>query len=93
LEGKQHPDRDEQFNHINKEVKKALKSGNPVVSVDSKCKEYLGYFYRKGQTWCLVGCPIEVKDHDFPIGQDQIMPFSIYDKFRNTGYINLGFRS
>jgi hypothetical protein len=33
LEGKQHPDRDEQFKNINKEVKKELKSGNPVVLI------------------------------------------------------------
>jgi hypothetical protein len=65
LEGKQHPERRKQFNHIKKEVKKALKSGNPFVSVDSKCKEYLGNYYRKGQTWRPKDSPIEVKDHDF----------------------------
>jgi hypothetical protein len=65
LEGKQHPDRRKQFNHIKKKVKKVLKSGNPVVSVDSKWKEYLGIYYRKGQTWRPKGSPIEDKDHDF----------------------------
>jgi hypothetical protein len=25
----------------------------------------------------------------FPIGQSQIIPFSIYDKVRNTGFVNI----
>ena len=34
-----HPDRDAQFQHIEKQTKKAVKGKNPVISVDTKKKE------------------------------------------------------
>lgn len=36
IEGRQHPDRDAQFRSINARVKAFLRTGNPVVSVDSR---------------------------------------------------------
>ncbi len=39
VEGKQSPDRDAQFRHINEQVKDFQASGDPVVSVDAKKKE------------------------------------------------------
>ena len=36
LEGRQHPDRDAQFNHINRQVKAFQRQRQPVVSVDTK---------------------------------------------------------
>jgi transposase len=38
LEGKQHPDRDAQFRHINAVAGRYLRAGDPVVSVDTKKK-------------------------------------------------------
>jgi transposase len=38
LDGPQHPDRDAQFRHINAQVKAFVRSGDPVVSVDTKKK-------------------------------------------------------
>ena len=38
LEGRQHPDRDAQFNHINRQVKAFQRQRQPVVSVDTKKK-------------------------------------------------------
>ncbi len=38
LEGAQHPDRDEQFKHINRTAKRFMSLGLPVVSVDTKKK-------------------------------------------------------
>src|ERR1039458_1151832 len=38
-EGADHPDRDAQFRHINVQVKRALATGMPVISVDTKKKE------------------------------------------------------
>jgi Rhodopirellula transposase DDE domain len=35
-EGADHPDRDAQFRHINAQVKRALTTGMPVISVDTK---------------------------------------------------------
>jgi Rhodopirellula transposase DDE domain len=33
-EGSQHPDRGEQFEHINETVKRALAQGQPVITID-----------------------------------------------------------
>ncbi len=44
LEGSHHPDRNEQFEHINKTAKNRLKRGQPVISVDTKKKELVGRF-------------------------------------------------
>jgi hypothetical protein len=41
IEGAQRPDRDAQFRHINSQVKAFVRSGDPVVSVDTKKKELL----------------------------------------------------
>src|SRR5438876_3308269 len=50
-EGEDHPDRDAQFRHINREVRRAMTQGWPVVSVDTKKKELIGNFANKGQQW------------------------------------------
>ena len=41
-EGEDHEDRDAQFKHINREVTKAMRQGQPVISVDTKKKELIG---------------------------------------------------
>ena len=51
LEGRQHPDRDAQFGHINAKITGFCDAGEPVISVDTKKKEYIGPFHRDGQTW------------------------------------------
>ncbi len=43
-EGEDHPDRDAQFRYINNQVKKALATGTPVISVDTKKKELIGNY-------------------------------------------------
>ena len=48
-EGEDHPDRDAQFRHINKEVRLALQQGRPVISVDTKKKELVGNYQNKGR--------------------------------------------
>src|SRR5260370_21741989 len=42
LEGKDHPDRDAQFEHINATVLDFLERGQPVISVDTKKKQLIG---------------------------------------------------
>ena len=44
IEGAHHPDRDAQFKHINRRVRLFLRSGDPVISVDTKKKELVGNF-------------------------------------------------
>jgi hypothetical protein len=47
-EGPQHPNRDAQFRYINGQVQAFLRSGDPVISVDTKKKELVGAFKNAG---------------------------------------------
>jgi hypothetical protein len=66
FEGKSHPDRDAQFQYINRQVLAFQGDGQPVVSVDTKKKELVGRYRNGGQEWDPQGCPEEVLTHDFP---------------------------
>lgn len=59
-EGTQHPDRDAQFQHINRLVKRFQRRGQPVISVDAKKKENIGNFAKAGQEWERHGQPRRV---------------------------------
>src|SRR5580698_6874745 len=48
-EGKDHPDRDAQFEYINRQVRRVQKRGQPVISIDTKKKELIGDFKNAGQ--------------------------------------------
>ena len=91
LEGKQHPDRDAQFRHINGQIAAFGAAGDPVVSVDAKKKEQLGPFHRAGRTWRRAGDPVKVRDHDFP-GEElgKITPYGVYDIAANRGFVSAG---
>ena len=56
-EGEDHPDRDAQFEHINRCVKRALAAGCPVISVDTKKKELVGNYANGGQQWRVAKNP------------------------------------
>jgi hypothetical protein len=64
-EGDDHPDRDAQFLHIYRAVKRALRAGEPVISVDTKKKELIGNYKNDGQKWLSAKTPIKVNGHDF----------------------------
>jgi len=90
-EGADHPDRDEQFLHINAAVKKCLKQGVPVISVDTKKKELVGNYGNAGQQWLPAKQPKKVQGHDFPSPEvPRAYPYGIYDLGRNTGFVNVG---
>jgi hypothetical protein len=90
-EGRDHPDRDAQFRHINAAVKRGLRAGVPVISVDTKKKELLGNFANPGQQWRPGKYPRPVRTHDFPTpAVPRAYPYGIYDIGRNTGFVNLG---
>ena len=57
LEGTTHPDRDEQFEHINTKADDFLQRCQPVVSVDTKKKELVGEFKNGGREWQPKGNP------------------------------------
>jgi hypothetical protein len=81
--------RNEQFENIARLKAEHVAAGNPVVSMDTKKKEYLGNFYRDGHLYTTE--EIQVYDHDFSSqALGVVIPHGIYDLQRNTGYINLG---
>jgi len=90
-EGEDHPDRDAQFRHINNCVKRALRAGRPVISVDTKKKELVGNYANAGQQWLAAQQPQRVKGHDFPSPEvPRAFPYGIYDLGRNQGFVNVG---
>src|SRR5258708_33633793 len=90
-EGEDHPDRDAQFRHINNGVKRSLRAGLPVISVDTKKKELVGNFANAGQQWLPAKEPRPVKGHDFPGPEvPRAFPYGIYDLGRNEGFVNVG---
>ena len=90
-EGEDHPDRDAQFRHISKCVKRALAAGRPVISVDTKKKELVGNYANAGQQWLPAKQPRTVQGHDFPGPEvPRAFPYGIYDLGRNAGFVNVG---
>jgi hypothetical protein len=90
-EGKQHEDRDAQFRFINSQVTKALKQGQPIISVDTKKKELVGNFKNAGKTLRKKSDPIRVNIHDFhDPAIPKAIPYGIYDIGFNTGFVNVG---
>jgi len=93
LEGSQHADRDEQFEHINRKAQRYLKQGDPVISVDTKKKELVGDFKNAGREWQAKGQPEPVRVHDFEIrepDQGKIAPYGVYDLGQNVGWVSVG---
>ena len=90
-EGKSHPDRNAQFEHINKLAKSFSARGVPVVSVDSKKKELVGEHGNAGREWQPKGKAVEVLTYDFPDPNvRKAIPYGIYDVSSNTGFVNVG---
>jgi hypothetical protein len=93
LEGSEHADRDEQFEHINRRARRYLKQGEPVISVDTKKKELVGDFKNAGREWQIKGDPEPVRVHDFEIREPdkgKVAPYGVYDLGRNVGWVSVG---
>ena len=91
IEGKQHPDRNAQFEHIARRVKARQRCGEPAVSVDAKKKETLGPLKNPGKTYRPKGRPIPVKTHDFPDKElGKAVPYGVYDLGRNEAGVSVG---
>lgn len=89
--GKQHPDRDAQFQHINETAQAYLEQGEPVISIDTKKKENVGNFKNPGSEYRKEKSPRKVLDHDFPIQElGKVNPYGVYVLNDNTGFVNLG---
>jgi Rhodopirellula transposase DDE domain len=90
-EGKDHPDRDAQFRHINETVKTALVAGEPTISVDAKKRELVGDFKAVGREYEPTGRPVEVRTHDFKDKDlGHAIPFGVFDMKANEGMVSVG---
>ena len=85
-----YPHRDEQFLNIAALKEQYLEAGEPVISMDSKKKEFLGNYYRPGHIW--TSDVVATWDHDFHRSGygKQVIPHGLYDVGKNVGHITLG---
>jgi hypothetical protein len=90
-EGKSHPDRDAQFEYINRWAKRFGRRGQPVISVDTKKKELVGDFKNGGREYRQRGRPVEVRVHDFADKElGKAIPYGVYDLANNEGWVSVG---
>ena len=90
-EGEQSPDRNAQFEHINRTAKEFMARGQPVVSIDAKKKELVGDFKNAGKEWQPKGEPEPVRVHDFTDKElGKVIPYGIYDQVRNEAWVSVG---
>jgi hypothetical protein len=90
-EGKQHPDRNAQFEYINRQAIRQHRTGQPTISVDTKKKELVGDFKNTGREWRRKGHPRRVRVHDFIIPEKgKAIPYGVYDLTRNEGWVSVG---
>jgi len=90
-EGDQHPDRNAQFEYINRKVKRLLAGKQPVISVDTKKKELVGEFKNGGRELRRKGNPEKVRVHDFLIPElGRATPYGVYDLAQNAGWVSVG---
>lgn len=90
-EGRQHVDRNAQFEHINATARAFQSRGQPVISVDTKKKELVGNFKNGGREWYPKGEPDAVLVHDFidkKLGK--AIPYGVYDLSANQGWVSVG---
>jgi len=83
------PLRDEQFGLLNHQRAEFVRSGYPIISVDTKKKELVGQFKNNGRVWSRA--PIRVEDHDFRSQAKGVaIPYGIYDLQANCARVVVG---
>lgn len=87
--GIQDPDRDQQFRYLTCRRRWYLSRNLPVISVDTKKKEWIGNFKNPGQSWRKAAR--RVLDHDYPSwAEGRAIPYGLYDVGNNSGYVVIG---
>lgn len=92
IEGKKnHPDRNEQFRHINTIGLRFQLQKNPIISVDCKKKELIGNFRNNGREWLPKGKERTVNVYDFrSLSDGKAVPYGVYDLLTKSGFVNVG---
>jgi hypothetical protein len=87
--GLRHADRDRQFRYLVRLRRLYITRGWPVISVDTKKKEWVGDFKNLGQCWRREAR--SVLDHDFPSwAVGRAIPVGVFDLVHNDGLIVIG---
>jgi hypothetical protein len=93
-EGASHPDRDAQFEFINRTVTAQITANEPVISVDTKKRELVGDFKAVGREFEPTGKPVEVRTHDFKDKElGHAIPYGVYDLTADEGWVSVGVTS
>jgi transposase len=91
IEGASHPDRNAQFEYINRQVRACVRAGDPVISIDTKKKELVGNFKNGGRERRPAGNPERVLVHDFVVPElGRAIPYGVYDIGQNLGWVSVG---
>ncbi len=82
-------DRDRQFRYLTRLRRLYITLGLPVISVDTKKKEWIGNFKNPGRSW--QQSDRAVLDHDYPSwALGQAIPVGVYDLARRDGAVLVG---
>jgi len=88
FEGGEHPDRNRQFEYINRSCERYIENSDPVISIDTKKKEQVGNYKNTGKTLSKTKTPKDVEVYDF--AENKAVPYGIYDVKENEGFVNVG---
>jgi len=94
--GRNHPDRDAQFQHINMQGLKMQIQGFPILSIDAKKTEKIGNMKNNGREWMPKGETTKVNVYDFGEKDSQTkkikkaIPYGVYDILKKQGFVNVG---
>jgi len=87
--GKTDPQRDEQFRYLHSQKALFLQHHWPVLSIDAKKREPIGWFKNAGTIWCREPCCVNVYDfRSLALGIG--IPYGMYDIARNEGFVLVG---
>ncbi len=87
--GPSDPQRDEQFRYMLEEKARFLGRQQPVLSIDAKKRELIGWFKNPGTVWCRQPCCVNTYDFR-SLALGIAIPYGLYDLARNEGFVLVG---
>ena len=83
------PYRNEQFEYLQGQKQAFFERGSPVLHIDTKKRELIGWFKNPGAIWCRD--PHRVNVYDFrSLAKGIAIPYGLYDPVRNMGFVYVG---
>ena len=90
LEGASHPNRNKQFELINRRVEAFQARSAPVISVDTRKKELVGDLKSDGHEWQQDNKPMPTRVHDFIDDEPvKVIPYGVDDVAHSVGWVNI----